>query len=121
VCDAGQVIHRVFTAKIGDLFFARMKGLALAMTVRIILIITVTFMIGPSLAYGSSACMTESQARAKFPKAHLIWLGTDHCWTFGAVHSPRPALGTVPAPEPRPKFVSRGTDAGTQCQYSPCE
>jgi hypothetical protein len=62
-----------------------------------------------------------SRSRAKFPKAHLIWLGTDHCWTFGAVHSPRPALGTVPVPEPRPKFVSRGTDAGTQCQYLPCE
>jgi hypothetical protein len=35
-------------------------------------------MIGPSLANGSPACMTESAARAKFPKAHLVWVGTNH-------------------------------------------
>jgi hypothetical protein len=31
--------------------------------------------------------MTESEARAKFPKAHLIWLGTNHCWTFGVARA----------------------------------
>ena len=65
----------------------------MTVTVRIISILTV-ITIGPSLAYGSPACMTESEARAKFPKAHLVWVGTNHCWTFGAVpvHSRRPIL-----------------------------
>ena len=31
----------------------------------------VAIMMGPSLAYGSPACMTQSEARAKVPKAHL--------------------------------------------------
>src|SRR5262245_62275193 len=56
---------------------------ALAMAARIIL--AVTSMIGPSLASGSPTCMTESEARTKFPKAQLVWVGTDHCWAFGAV------------------------------------
>jgi hypothetical protein len=30
--------------------------------------------------------MTIREARAKFPKAHLVWVGTNHCWTFGTVH-----------------------------------
>jgi hypothetical protein len=38
------------------------------MTGRIISILAVAVTIGP---YGSPACMTESEARAKFPKAHL--------------------------------------------------
>ena len=93
------------------------------MTVRIIPILVVAIMIGPSLAHGSPACMTESEARAKFPKAHLIWLGTNHCWTFGAVpvHSRRTVLAAEPVPSPRPEIVNSGVDAGAQCQYSPCE
>ena len=63
--DAGQL----FTGQTGALFFARMRGLPLAMTVRIILILAVAIMIGPSLAFGSPTCMTESEALAKFPKA----------------------------------------------------
>jgi hypothetical protein len=113
----GPVIHRVFTDKPGDFFFARMKGLALAMTVRIILILAVAIMFGQSLAYGSPACMTESEARAKFPKAHLYRRGS--CWSdsaaYGfralpavAVHSQRPALAVAPMPSPRPnRHVSR--------------
>jgi hypothetical protein len=66
VSDAGQL----FTGKTRALFFARMRGLVLAMTVRIILIFAVAIMIGPSLAFGSPACMTESEALAKFPKAN---------------------------------------------------
>ena len=42
------------------------------MTIRIIPILAVAIMIGPSLANGWPACMKESEARAKFPKAHLI-------------------------------------------------
>jgi hypothetical protein len=111
-------------------FFARMKGLALAMTVRIILIRAVAIMFGQSLAYGSPACMTESEARAKVPKAHLYRRGS--CWSdsaaYGfralpavAVHSQRPALAVAPMPSPRPKIVSSDIDAGAQCRYSPCE
>ena len=109
------------------------------MTVRIIPILVVAIMIGPSLAYGSPACMTESEARAKFPKAHLIWLGTNHCWTFGVapVHSRRPVLAAEPVPFPRPEPAAEPVLAAepvpsprpvvsddvtaVQCRYSPCE
>jgi hypothetical protein len=72
-------------------------------SVRIISMLAVAITLGPSLAYGSPACMTESEARAKFPKAHLIWLGTNHCWTFGVVpvHSRRPVFAAEPVPSPQ--------------------
>ncbi len=118
------------------------------MTVRIIAILAVAIVIGPSLSHGSPACLTETEARAKFPKAHLIWLGTNHCWTFGvvpvhsrpvlaaeSVPSPRPvpaaepasspppalAAAPVPSPRPEPEIVNSDIDAGAQCRYSPCE
>jgi len=115
------------------------------MTVRIIPILAVAIMIGPSLAYGSPACMTESEARAKFPKAHLYMHGSEHCWNDSAATgfralpaapvqsprrlaraavpapSPRPALAAAPVPFPRPEIVNSGIDAGAQCRYSPCE
>jgi hypothetical protein len=81
---------------------------ALAMTVRIIAILAVAIVIGPSLSHGSPACLTETEARAKFPKAHLIWLGTNHCWTFGVVpvHSRRPVLAAESVPSPRPVLAA---------------
>jgi hypothetical protein len=85
---------------------------ALAMTIRIIPILAVATMIGPSLANASPACMTESEARAKFPKAHLVWFGSNHCWTFGLV--PVPSRQPVPSAEPSPRPV-------VQCRYPPCE
>src|SRR5215469_9131606 len=105
---------------------------------RVIPIIAVVIMIAPSLAYGSPACMTQSEARAKFPKAtHLYMHGSDHCWNDSAVspeHSPRhsahaavlapsapPTLAAAPVPSPRPEIINTGIDAGAQCQYSPCE
>src|SRR5437588_1919040 len=111
-------------------------GRVMAMTVRIIPILAVAIMIGSSLAYGSPACMTEGEARAKFPKAHLIWRGANHCWTFAAAPvrhppratvpapSPRPLLAAAPVPFPRPEIVNGGVDAGvidagSQRQYSP--
>jgi hypothetical protein len=52
------------------------------MTTRImlvlVLVLALTIMIGPSLAYALSACMTESEAHAKFPKAHLYWHRGEH-------------------------------------------
>ena len=61
----------------------------------------VAIMIGPSLAYGSPACMTQSEARAKFPKAHLYWHGREHCWNDSAPFSSR-ALAAKPVPSPQP-------------------
>jgi hypothetical protein len=61
----------------------------------------VAIMMGPSLAYGSPACMTQSEARAKFPKAHLYWHGSERCWNDSAAFSSR-ALAAVPAPSSRP-------------------
>jgi hypothetical protein len=127
--SAAPVIHKVFTGKTRALFFARMRALVLAMTVRIILILAVASMIGPSLAFGSPACMTESEALAKFPKATHLYM-RQNCWSDSAiapVHSPRPSRAAMPAPSARPtlavapKTVNSGTDAGVQCQYSPCE
>jgi len=106
--------------------------------VRITAIIAVAITIGPSLGYGSRACMTQSEARAKFPKAtHLYMHGSEHCWNDSAlapVHLPqhpasaavpapvaRPALAVAPVPSPGPETVNNGIDAGAQCQYSPCE
>jgi hypothetical protein len=44
-------------------------------------------MIGVAIALASStpalsspSCMTQSEARAKFPKEHLWWRGPNHCW-----------------------------------------
>src|SRR5215469_12559454 len=101
------------------------------MTTRIVLIPTVALMIGSSLVYGSSACMTESGARAKFPKAHLYWHGSEHCWDDSPGYASRlPAVPARPALAPerapsQPKIVGSGTDGGratgAQCQYSPCE
>jgi hypothetical protein len=115
------------------------------MIVRIISILAVAITIGPSLAYASPACMTESEARAKFPKARLYTHGSEHCWNDSAangfralpavpVHSPRhPPRAAVPAPSPRPalaaapvlsarpEIVNSGIEAGAQCRYSPCE
>src|SRR6516164_4660752 len=117
------------------------------MTTRIVLILAVAIMVGPSLAFGSSACMTESEAHTKFPKSHLYWHGGEHCWddsppghtshTLAAepVHSPRhpastavptpsarPALAVDPVPSRGPKTLNGGTDTtGARCQYSPCE
>src|SRR5215471_7713324 len=101
------------------------------MTTRIVLIPTVALMIGSSLVYGSSACMTESGARAKFPKAHLYWHGSEHCWDDSPGYGSR-ALSTDvrPALAParvssQPKIVGSGIDSGrvsgAQCRYSPCE
>jgi hypothetical protein len=162
VCDAARLftgIHRQNPA----IFFPAMKGTlsywrlgtgqpfyrrtiraeaALAMTIRIIPILAVASIIGPSLVYGSPACMTESEARAKLPKAHLYWHRSEHCWNDSParalaavpVHSRRPAVAAVPLPPLRPaleavplasspvEIVSSGIDVtGAQCRYSPCE
>jgi hypothetical protein len=67
-------------------------------------------MIWPSLGYGSPACMTESEARAKFPKATHLYM-REHCWSDSAVasvHSNRPPpRAAVPAPSARP--ATRGS------------
>jgi hypothetical protein len=98
------------------------------MTVRSIRILAVAIMLGPSLAYGSSACMTE---RAKFPRAHLYWHRSEHCWDDSPGYDSRalaadvrPALIPVRVPS-QPKIVGSGIDGGrvtgAQCRYASCE
>src|SRR6516162_10264517 len=139
-----QGIHR----QSRDLVFARRTGLALAMTARFIVALALASMIGPSLAHGSPACMTQSEARAKFPKATHLYM-REHCWSDSAVvpvhsprhsehaaadapvHSPRhsehaaadapsapPTLADAPVHSARPEIINTGIDAGAQCQYS---
>ncbi len=117
----------------------------MAVTVRIIFILAAAIAIGPSLAHSSPACMTQSEAQTHCPKAVHLYRHKG-CWSGSAVapvHSQRPAVAAAPAhlprpaadpapspppavaaahvPSPRPKIVSGSTDAGAQCQYSPCE
>ena len=106
--DAGRLFTGYSQAKPAILFLPAGGGWLWAMTTRFILALALACMIGPSLTHGSPACMTESEARAKFPRAHLIWVGTNHCWTFGAVsvHSRRPVLAAEPVPSPRPTIAA---------------
>ena len=48
---------------------------------------------------------TQSEARAKFPKAHLYWHGREQCWNDKAAFSSR-ALAAVPAASSRPVQAS---------------
>lgn len=97
-----------------------------AMTIRIILILAIAIMIGPSWAYGSPTCMAASEARAKFPKAHLYWYASERCWNVGAGYGFR-ALAAVgvplprPAPTAAPMRASTAEESESQCRYSPCE
>jgi hypothetical protein len=43
-----------------------------------IIVVAVALASTPALA--SPSCMTQSEARAKFPKSHLWWHGSDRCW-----------------------------------------
>ena len=46
---------------------------------RIVMIAAVT-VLASSQAQASPACMTQSEARTKFPTAHLWWHGPNRCW-----------------------------------------
>jgi hypothetical protein len=60
----------------------------------------------PKLALAvTSDCMTESQARAKFPRSHLYWHGPDHCWDNNPSNQGRVAKTNFPIPAPRPNQV----------------
>src|SRR5437764_4721637 len=87
---------------VGALFFASV----FAMSVHDISIIAFAIGIGPSLVYASPACMTETEARAKFPKEPIY--SHQHCWNIGAAlgHSPRDPTGAaLPGPSPRPALA----------------
>ena len=109
------------------------------MTVRIIPILAAAIVIGPSLAHGSPACMTKSEARAKFPNEVLY--SHQSCWDNSAANaaapvdlprqpsgaampaSPPPVLAAepVPSPRPEPEIVNSDIGAGARCHISPCE
>lgn len=52
-----------------------------------------------SPAPASPSCMTQSEARAKFPTAHLWWHGPNRCWD--ATPSRRHLAQRIKAKEPR--------------------
>ena len=65
-------------------------------------------MIGVAIALASStpalsspSCMTQSEARAKFPKEHLWWRGAGHCWD--ATPPSRQRLAQRIKRQPQPK------------------
>lgn len=43
-----------------------------------LIVVAIAVATSPSLA--SPSCMTQSEARQKFPKAHLWWHGPNRCW-----------------------------------------
>jgi hypothetical protein len=43
-----------------------------------IIVVAVALVSSPAVA--SPSCMTQSEARQKFPTAHLWWHGSGHCW-----------------------------------------
>lgn len=43
-------------------------------------IIAAAIALASSPAFASPSCMTQSEARAKFPKEHLWWHGPKRCW-----------------------------------------
>ena len=43
-------------------------------------IIAAAIALASTPALASPSCMTQSEARAKFPKEHLWWHGAGHCW-----------------------------------------
>lgn len=43
-------------------------------------IIAAAIALASSPALASPSCMTQSEARAKFPKEHLWWRGPNRCW-----------------------------------------
>ena len=75
-------------------------------------------MIAPSLGYGSTACMTQSEAGAKFPKATHLYM-RNNCWSDNAVapvHSPRsPITARAPARRYVEPFVERTVTSTPRC------
>src|SRR5262249_43709244 len=102
------------------------------MTPRTLLFSAVAIMIGPSLAYGSPACMTKSEAKAKFPKAAHLYFhrhGSERCWDGRKAQDIRalaavPRASTRPTPKPSPRQqtlepTSRPEEAGPPCRFLP--
>jgi hypothetical protein len=44
------------------------------------LIVLAALLTASSSMATNNACLTKSEARAKWPKDHLYWHGQDHCW-----------------------------------------
>lgn len=64
-------------------------------------IIAVAIVVASSPSLASPSCMTQSEARQKFPNAHLWWHGPNRCWD--GTPSPRLRLAQrIKAKEPKP-------------------
>jgi hypothetical protein len=65
----------------------------------------VILLIAIAAAAATPACMTEGEARATFPRAHLYWHGQHHCWDN------RGPLRPVATRPPRPYIDPNGNRA----------
>jgi hypothetical protein len=45
-----------------------------------VVLVAMTLLILSFAAVGSPSCMTKREARAHYPRAHLYWHGSAHCW-----------------------------------------
>jgi hypothetical protein len=64
-------------------------------------IIAVAIVVASSPSLASPSCMTQSEARQKFPNAHLWWHGPNRCWD--GTPGPRQRLAQrIKAKEPKP-------------------
>ena len=62
-----------------------------------ILATAVALLIVIAAAAATPACMTQPEARAKWPQAHLYWHSLRHCWDD---RGPMRPLATRPTPRP---------------------
>src|SRR5437016_13600248 len=45
-----------------------------------VIVVAIALASALSPAHSSPSCMTQNEARAKFPKEHLWWHGPSRCW-----------------------------------------
>jgi len=69
-----------------------------------VVLVAMTLLILSFAASGSPSCMTKSEARAHYPRAHLYWHGQNRCWDnrHGRRLYRDPILTKVAGPLPAP-------------------
>ena len=50
------------------------------LTILVVVVAVAVLLIVAAAAYGAPACMTQAEARAQFPAAHLYWHTRHRCW-----------------------------------------
>lgn len=51
-----------------------------------IVIVLACLLVIATRAHASPNCMSKAEARAAFPKSHLFWHSTRHCWDNNSAH-----------------------------------